>query len=106
MTDTTIAGLKTTQLRVPWVGEPPPNGIMAAEDRLYLVVEVMTKGGLKTADFPDSERKRWASMMPNIAQQWADRQEKRGLPGREVLTAFMNELRARNIPIAREWDKK
>jgi L-alanine-DL-glutamate epimerase-like enolase superfamily enzyme len=46
MTDTTITGLKTTQLRVPWVGEPPPNGIMAAEDRLYLVVEIMTKGGL------------------------------------------------------------
>ena len=46
MTDTTITGLRTTQLRVPWVGEPPPNGIMAAEDRLYLVVEIMTKGGL------------------------------------------------------------
>jgi TRAP-type transport system periplasmic protein len=67
---------------------------------------IMTKGGLKIADFPDEERRRWAATMPNIAQQWAERQEKRGLPGREVLSTFMNELRARNIKIAREWDKK
>ena len=31
MTDTTITALKTTLLRVPWPGEPPPNGIMAAQ---------------------------------------------------------------------------
>ena len=46
MTDTTITGLRTTQLRVPWVGDPPPNGIMPAQDRLYLMVVIMTKGGL------------------------------------------------------------
>jgi hypothetical protein len=55
---------------------------------------------------PEAERKRWASMMPNIAQEWAERQEKRGLPGRAVLDAFMGELRARNIEIARQWDKQ
>jgi L-alanine-DL-glutamate epimerase-like enolase superfamily enzyme len=44
--DTTITGLKTTLLRVPWVGEPPPNGIMPMGPREYLVVELMTKGGL------------------------------------------------------------
>lgn len=67
---------------------------------------IMLKSGLKVYDMPDAERKRWASMMPNIAQEWADRQEKRGLPGREVLNAFMGELRARNIEIARQWDKE
>jgi L-alanine-DL-glutamate epimerase-like enolase superfamily enzyme len=46
MTDTTITGLKTTLLRVPWPGEPPPNGIMAAQDRQYVVLEIMTKGGI------------------------------------------------------------
>ncbi|MPZ56991.1 MAG: hypothetical protein GEU91_10945 [Rhizobiales bacterium] len=67
---------------------------------------IMTKSGLKTYDMPAEERKRWASMMPNIAQQWADRLEKRGQPGRAVLNTFMGELRARNIEIAREWDKQ
>lgn len=66
---------------------------------------IMTKDGVKVYDMPDAERKRWAAMMPNIAQEWADRQEKRKLPGRNVLKAFMDELRARKIEIAREWDK-
>jgi hypothetical protein len=44
--------------------------------------------------------------MPNIAQEWADRQEKRGLPGKVVLKSFMDELRERKIEVAREWDKK
>ena len=44
--DTTITGMKTTLLRVPWVGDPPPNGIMPMGPREYLVVEIMTKGGL------------------------------------------------------------
>jgi len=67
---------------------------------------IMQKSGLKTYDMPDAERKRWAAMMPNIAQQWADRLEKRKEPGRAVLNAFMGELRARKIDIAREWDKQ
>jgi TRAP-type C4-dicarboxylate transport system substrate-binding protein len=67
---------------------------------------IMQKSGLKVFDMPDAERKRWAAMMPNIGQEWAERQEKRGLPGRAVLNAFMGELRARKIDIAREWDKQ
>jgi TRAP-type C4-dicarboxylate transport system substrate-binding protein len=66
---------------------------------------IMQKSGLKIHDMPDAERTRWAAMMPNIAQAWADRQEKLGLPGRETLKAFMEELRARNVPVARDWLK-
>ena len=44
--DTTITALKTTLLRVPWNGEPPANGIMPPAAREYVVVEIMTKGGL------------------------------------------------------------
>jgi TRAP-type C4-dicarboxylate transport system substrate-binding protein len=76
------------------------------EANLKKFLDIMRKSGLKEYDLPDAERKRWAGLMPNIAQDWAERQEKRGLPGREVLNAFLGELRARNIQIAREWDKK
>ena len=76
------------------------------ESNLKKFMGIMTKAGLKVHDMPEAERKHWAAMMPNIAQEWADRQEKRGLPGRMVLKAFMDELRARKIQIAREWDKK
>lgn len=46
MSDTAIIGLRTTLLRVPWTSEPPDNGIMPASDREFLILEVMTKGGL------------------------------------------------------------
>jgi len=46
MTDTTITGFRTTLLRVPWTAEPPDNGIMPASDREFLLLEVMTRGGL------------------------------------------------------------
>ena len=44
--------------------------------------------------------------MPNIAKEWADRLEARKVPGRAVLSAFMDELRARKIDIARQWDRE
>lgn len=67
---------------------------------------IMKKSGLQVSEMPFEERKRWAMAMPNIAQEWADRQEERGLPGRLVLTSFMDELRALNVEIPREWDKE
>jgi len=83
-----------------------PHWIIEYEDaNLKKFMGIMTKSGVKVHDMPNAERKRWAAQMPNIAQDWANRQEKRGLPGRAVLKAFMDELRARKIDIAREWDK-
>ncbi|HEX7076392.1 MAG TPA: mandelate racemase/muconate lactonizing enzyme family protein [Hyphomicrobiaceae bacterium] len=46
MTDTTIAALKTTLLRIPWAGEPPANGIMPPTHRELLVLEISTRGGI------------------------------------------------------------
>ncbi len=69
-------------------------------------ISIMKKKGLTITDLSEKERKRWAKAMPNIAAEWADGLEKRGIPGRAVLTAYMNELRARNIDIARQWDRE
>jgi len=66
----------------------------------------MKKKGLKINGMSNDERRRWAMAMPNIAKEWADRLEKRKVPGRAVLTAFMDELRARKIDIARQWDRE
>ena len=80
--------------------------IKADEGRYAKFLGIMKKNGIKISDMPDAERKRWAMMMPNIAKEWAERQEKKGLPGRAVLTAFMDELRALDVPISRQWDKE
>ncbi len=68
-------------------------------------VGIMKKKGVKVYELPAAERKRWAMRLPNLAKEWADRMEKRGLPGREVIQSFMAEARALNAPIAREWDR-
>lgn len=69
-------------------------------------IAIMKKKGVKMSDMSDKERRRWALSMPNIAKEWADRLDKRGIPGNAVLTAFMDEMRARKISIARQWDKE
>ncbi len=65
---------------------------------------IMKKKGVKDSTLPESERRKWASIMPNIAQEWAHRLDRRGHPGTRLMTAYMDELRARGIKIARHWD--
>lgn len=43
---TTITALRTTLLRVPFLGDPPPNGIMPPTHRELLVLEIETAGGI------------------------------------------------------------
>ncbi len=67
---------------------------------------IMKKKGVKANDMSEAERRRWAMAMPNIAKEWADKLEARKIPGRAVLTAFMDELRSRKIKVARHWDRE
>lgn len=69
-------------------------------------VGIMKKGGVKFSTLPAEERLKWAKAMPNIAKEWAARQDEKGLPGTKLLVAFMDELRARKIGITRQWDKE
>ncbi len=67
---------------------------------------IMVKAGAKVSEFPMEERRRWAHALPNVAKQWADRLEKKGLPARRVLAAYMGGLRAVKAEIVRDWDKE
>jgi TRAP-type C4-dicarboxylate transport system substrate-binding protein len=55
---------------------------------------------------PQEERVRWAAAMPNVGKQWAADLTRRGLPGDEMLTFYMDQMRANNQPIARHWDRQ
>ena len=68
-------------------------------------VKKMKEQGVTFATLSDSERKRWAQMMPNIAKEWAESLDKKGLPGTLVLNTYVDELHARKIDMAREWNK-
>ncbi|MDE0057644.1 MAG: hypothetical protein OXP07_05925 [Defluviicoccus sp.] len=66
---------------------------------------IMKRKGVAELTLSRSEREKWASLMPNIAREWADRLDRRGLPGTGLMTAYMDELRDRGIGIARHWDE-
>jgi TRAP-type C4-dicarboxylate transport system substrate-binding protein len=74
--------------------------------RLEGIVAKMKSEGTVFGEFSPAERKRWAYAMPNIAMEWAENLEKRGVPGKTVLTAYLDELRARGIETYRNWDKE
>ena len=54
----------------------------------------------------DEQRRAWAMSLPNIAKEWADDMESRGLPGHDILRDYMDIMRANNQPIMRHWDRE
>ena len=62
-------------------------------------MEVMKKGGAELNPFPDEERAKWANKMPNIAIKWAASMEQKGLPGKQVVKAYLDGLRLSLIHI-------
>jgi TRAP-type transport system periplasmic protein len=76
------------------------------QQRHATFVGVMKKSGVVFGEMSAAERRRWAMTIPNIAQEWASGLDKKGLAGTKVLKAYMDELRGREIALAREWDKE
>lgn len=66
---------------------------------------IVKEGGTVTA-MPKEERARWASTMPNIAQDWVKRNEERGLPAGAVLKTYTAKLRAAGQTALRDWEKR
>lgn len=81
-----------------------------------LMAEVTTAGDVKgreaciaqggtVTELSAEQRQVWADTLPNIATQWAEAADANGLPGTQVLEAYMNKMREANQPIAREWEQ-
>lgn len=68
--------------------------------------QVFAKMGGQIHKMSQADREKWAKTMPNVAQDWANGLEKKGLPGKAVLAAYMDAMRAANQPILRQWDKE
>jgi len=65
----------------------------------------MTEEGAKSSRLAPEERRKWATTMPNIAKNWAETNDKKGLPAQKVLNAYMKKLRDNNVQLVRDWDK-
>lgn len=54
----------------------------------------------------EEQRRAWAIGLPNIAEDWAEDMEERGLPGHDILRDYMDIMRANDQPIMRHWDRE
>lgn len=68
--------------------------------------ETFKKRGGKIIEMDPAERVRWAKTMPNVAKDWANDWEKKGVPAKAVLKAYMDIMREEKQPIIRQWDKE
>lgn len=67
--------------------------------------EYLARGGrILTLTF--EQRREWAMGLPNIAKEWADDMEARGMPGHAILKDYMDIMRANDQPIVRHWDRE
>lgn len=62
--------------------------------------------GAEVTEFPADERTKWAKALPNIAQQWAQDLDAKGMPGTKTLNTYMELSREAGIQHARAWDKE
>lgn len=62
--------------------------------------------GMQYTRMDPQERLNWAMSMPNLAKQWAKSMNDKGLPGSQILSMYMDEMRAAKQPLARHWDRE
>lgn len=67
-------------------------------------IEAMKAAGVEVHVLPQEERQKWAQSLPDLAGDWVKRLEDQGMPGRELLLFYMDELRKRGATPARDWD--
>lgn len=65
----------------------------------------MVAAGAKVAELSDAERKRWAEVLPPVAKTWAADAQGKGLPGNEVLNAYMSTLTRAGTKLPRDWSR-
>ena len=63
----------------------------------------MVKQGAIVEVPSDAFRRAWADALPDIAKEWADAQEQRGLPGRKVMRDYLAALREGGAKPLRDW---
>lgn len=68
-------------------------------------LEKMEQEGATITSLPSEDRQRWVKSLGNLASVWVKSTEDAGLPGREILTQFMDEMRAGGAKPLRDWDK-
>ena len=67
---------------------------------------IVAKQGGKIITMPRKEQERWAAAVPDIAGDWVKIYEKKGLPAKAVLDAYVKGAKARGEKPLRDWGVK
>ena len=65
-------------------------------------MDTMKAAGLQISDLPAADKQKWVNGLPDIVTPWL---QSTGEPGKVVLRAYFDELRARGVKPLRDWDK-
>lgn len=66
----------------------------------------MQAEGAKFTNLPVTDKKHWATTMPNIGKNWVENNQSRNVPAQKVFAAYLNKLRQDNVILIRDWDKE
>ena len=70
------------------------------------LLQKMAAAGATVSELPAAERQRWADTIPNVAQTWAADLQGKGVPGAEILKAYMEGLKKSGAQLPRDWSVK
>jgi TRAP-type C4-dicarboxylate transport system substrate-binding protein len=65
-------------------------------------METMKAAGLQVSNLPAADKQKWVQDLPDIVGPWL---QATGEPGKVVLRAYFDELRARGAKPLRDWDR-
>lgn len=69
-------------------------------------MNALAEGGGQVTSLPIEERIRWANALPDVASAWAEDADGRGLPGSEVLDAYIAALKKAGVELPRDWSDR
>ena len=74
--------------------------------RVNASIEAYKKGGGKVVPLAPAERAKLAKMIPNPTSDWLKLTAEKNLPGKDVLKAYMDGVRATGFTFVRDFDKE
>jgi TRAP-type C4-dicarboxylate transport system substrate-binding protein len=80
-----------------------------AEQSARVAAAMTVLGGTdpsKVTALADAEKARWAAALPDVAGGWAANADGQGLPGTDVLNAYVGALKAAGAGLPRDWSQR
>ena len=75
-------------------------------ERVTAAMATIGGDGERLQQLSAEERARWAKALPDIAGTWAADADARGLPGSEVLRAYVDALKSAGAELGRDWSQR